>query len=133
MNKPAILLIDDDETSRDVIARYLESEYDVDTTESGISALDMVKKRMYFMILMDINLGEKYNGLEITQFIKEMPDYKGVPVVAVTAYAFERERLKILAEGCDDYISKPFTRKEIIAKLKEVESKFGLTRIVEEE
>ncbi|NUM72627.1 MAG: DNA-binding response regulator, partial [Ignavibacteriaceae bacterium] len=46
---------------------------------------------------------------------------------------FERERLKILAEGCDDYISKPFTRKEIIAKLKEVESKFGLTRIVEEE
>ncbi len=126
MKLPDILLIDDDETSRDVICRYLESEFDVDTTGSGISALEMVKKKQYYLILMDINLGEKYNGLEITRFIKEIPEYKDVPVVAVTAYAFEREKVKILAEGCDDYISKPFVRKDILSKMHEVEKRFGL-------
>lgn len=126
MSKLKVLLVDDDEISRDVISRYLCSEYFVDATESGIKALYMVKAKRYHIILMDINLGEKYNGLQIAQFIKEMPENSSVPVVAITAYAFEQERIKILSEGCDDYISKPFSKKEIISKIKEVESKFGL-------
>ncbi|NUM70211.1 MAG: response regulator [Ignavibacteriaceae bacterium] len=130
MAKPLILIIDDDETSRDVISKYLEKTHEIETTPSGITSLKMIKNKQYSMILLDINLGEQMTGLDILKLIREMPSYLNVPVIAVTAYAFEKEKLQFLAAGCDDYISKPFSKKELLGLISRVAERFGVTDLI---
>ena len=66
---------------------------------------------------MDIHLPKGLSGLEITQILRKNPEYSGVPIIAVTAYAMAREKDEILKNGCNDYIAKPFTKKILIETL----------------
>ncbi|MCK9426843.1 MAG: response regulator, partial [Ignavibacteriaceae bacterium] len=72
------------------------------------------------LILMDISIQGGKNGLELTTELKASKEYQHIPIIAVTAHAFHKDRQNALEAGCDDYLSKPFTKEallEMMAKL----------------
>jgi two-component system cell cycle response regulator DivK len=69
---------------------------------------------------MDIGLGPGMNGLEVISRIKNLPEYKNVPIVAVTAHAMRGDKEKFLKHGCSNYISKPFLKEELLSLVKSI-------------
>ena len=114
-----LLLVENDVPSIDIIKIYLQDRYIVDAALDGLTALQMVEKKKYDAILMDIDLGFGMNGLEVAQKVKKLQGYENVPIIAVTAYAMLGDREKFLSAGCTHYIAKPF-------------DKFALTDLLEE-
>ena len=107
---PNILLVEDDHINRSVTKYFLKEVCELDIVTSGEKALEIVNSKKYDLILMDIALGAGINGLETTKLIREIPEYREVPIIALTAYAMYIEKNKFLVGGCNDYLSKPFTK-----------------------
>jgi len=120
VGQPLILYVEDDDISQKVIGTIVSNLYKIEFAENGESAIELAKKKKYDIILMDINLHGKLNGLETTKEIKKISEYKNTPIIAVTAYAMVGDKEKILLEGCTHYISKPFARSELLSLLKDV-------------
>jgi len=116
--KPKILFVDNDKFSRDFVRLSLKNFYEIDLVDDGETAIQKVSEALYDAILMDIGLGNGMDGVQTTQEIRKIEFYKDVPIIAVTAFAMKGDKEKILSEGLTDYISKPFTRKELIDLLK---------------
>ena len=125
-----ILLVEDNEMNREIATEILEDEgVIVETAEDGDIAVEMVKKSVdrmngentdYDAILMDIQM-PRMNGYEATRLIREMPPHdKHVPIIAVSANAFEEDRRKSLEAGMDEHIAKPID----IPQLKETLAKY---------
>ncbi|MCE1164309.1 MAG: ATP-binding protein [Bacteroidetes bacterium] len=112
--KPKILLVEDNKTNKVLIKRFLQTHFEVDDVSSGIEALKAIPREKYVLVMMDINLGLGMNGLETAREIRKLPVYDRIPIVAVTGYALAGEKEKILANGFTDYISKPFTREQLL-------------------
>ena len=113
-SKPRILLVEDNKTNKVLIKRFLQNHFLIDDVSNGLEAIEAMPKENYVLILMDINLGIGMNGLETAREIRKMKAYKDTPIIAVTGYALTGEKEKILANGFTDYISKPFTREQLL-------------------
>jgi len=104
-----ILVVEDNELNMKLFNDLLEAHnYRVVQTRDGLSALDLARKHMPDLILMDIQLPE-VSGIEVTKWLKEDDDLKGIPVIAVTAFAMKGDEQKIREGGCEAYISKPIS------------------------
>lgn len=102
-----ILVVEDNEDSRSLIAKVLaRAGYGIIETESGEEAVSLARAVHPDLILMDLSL-VGIDGLTATGLLKKDPVTRDVPVVALTAYAMEGDRERILGAGCDGYISKP--------------------------
>jgi two-component system cell cycle response regulator DivK len=77
-------------------------------TRDGMEALDMAREHRPDLILMDIQLPE-VSGLEVTRWLKDDPELKAIPVVAVTAFAMKGDEERIREGGCEAYLSKPIS------------------------
>jgi CheY-like chemotaxis protein len=108
-----VLLVEDVTSNSDVIRILLRDICNVDIVESGEEAIQIVKKKNYSAILMDIDLGIGMSGIETTKQIRKLGHYESTPIIAVTALAMKGHKEQFLAEGCSYYISKPFQSKEI--------------------
>ena len=75
---------------------------------NGFEALDLVRKMRPDLILMDIQLPQ-VSGLEVTRWIKDDPELRAIPVVAVTAFAMKGDEERIREGGCEAYLSKPIS------------------------
>jgi CheY-like chemotaxis protein len=121
--KNKILLVEDDESTVEIIRLILKNICVVSVAENGEKALEMVKKNKYSIILMDIVLGYGMNGIETSKEIRKIKGYDSLPIVAVTAYAMPEDKAKFIDEGLTNYISKPFDlnqfRKFIVEMLRE--------------
>ena len=115
-----ILLVEDDVISVDLFKKILSNRYRVDVARDAIEAFKMIKENSYTVLLIDINLGTGMNGIELTQKIREIPQYKSTPIIAVTAYATTYDRNEFLSKGFSYYISKPFALKDLKEVLKDV-------------
>lgn len=113
-------MVEDDFISKDVTALYLKELCKIDHAPNADAALEMIKNNTYDAILMDINLGMGMNGLELTRVIRKMPDYTSTPIIAVTAYAMKGEKEKFLEGGCSHYLSKPYSKKDIVNLMSKV-------------
>jgi len=113
-----ILVVDDDPNSRKIVELMLLSQgYDLDFAENGREALTRAQTGPD-LILLDV-LMPIMNGHEAVRRLKADPQTADIPVVALTALAFESDRREALAAGCDGYLSKPFTRRELIAAVRQ--------------
>jgi PAS domain S-box-containing protein len=124
INKPKykVLYVEDDAIALQYITIVLKSLYDIETTLTAKSALDLINKNQYDVVMLDINLGRGMDGVQLMQEIKKIELYKGIPFVAVTAYAAESDKAEFFAKGFSHYISKPFSSnelKELLAKIVE--------------
>jgi two-component system, sensor histidine kinase len=108
MDKPLILIVDDDKASRDITKLFLRDLCEIDVAEDGAKAIKMTGEKKYVAILMDIGLGREMSGLEATKRIRKIEGYESIPIVAVTAYAMKGDKEEFLKSGCTHYLSKPF-------------------------
>ncbi len=118
--KHKILYVEDDMVALQFINIILKSTYEVETVFKASAALELTKRVQYHAIMLDINLGSGMDGVELMQKIREIDFYKNIPIVAVTAYAAQSDKTEFLAKGFTHYISKPFTKNELLSLLKDV-------------
>jgi len=112
--KPNILLVEDDKVNADIIRAYLNPFTNIEHVMDGADAIKSAKIKQYDAILMDINL-KGIDGIEAMSRIKELGDhYKKIPMIAITAYAMLGDREKFLSIGFTHYVSKPFTRDQLL-------------------
>lgn len=112
-----ILVVEDNPMNRDVLGRRLERRgFDVRFAEDGPSGIIAAKEMNPDLILMDIGLGEM-DGCEATQKIKAYPSTANIPIIALTASAFETDRANALAAGCDDFDTKPVDLARLLGKM----------------
>lgn len=112
-----VLVVDDEKLIRDVIKEYLVlEEMTVDEAEDGEQAIDLVKKNDYDIIIMDIMM-PKMDGYTACKEIKEIKD---IPFIMLSARGEEYDKLIGFDLGIDDYVTKPFSPKELVARIKAV-------------
>jgi two-component system cell cycle response regulator DivK len=104
-----VLIVEDNELNMKLFQDLLQAHgYHVIGTRSGIETLDLARKHQPNLILMDIQLPE-VSGLEVTKWLKDDPELKKIPVVAVTAFAMKGDEERIREGGCEAYLSKPIS------------------------
>lgn len=110
-----ILIIEDDLSIAELERDYLElSEFQVKICQDGVSGLNEIKENKYDLVILDIML-PKIDGLDILKIINE---HKDIPVLLVSAKKEEIDKIKGLSLGADDYITKPFSPGELVARVK---------------
>ncbi len=117
-----ILIVEDDLTSQDFMKLILKNSYEVDIAENGKRALESCTNNSYNAILLDISLGKGMDGTETLKQIREIERYKSIPIAAVTAHAMTGHMELFLSKGFDHYISKPFSKAELLNLLTEMMS-----------
>ena len=114
-----ILVVEDQEDNRQILRDLLgNAGYEMLEAENGEEALTAVAKQRPDLILMDIQL-PIMDGYEATRRIKADPDTKGIPIIVVTSYALSGDESKARAAGCDAYVTKPYSPRALLAKIKE--------------
>jgi two-component system, cell cycle response regulator DivK len=104
-----VLIVEDNELNMKLFRDLLEAHgYQTSGTSSGVDALDIVRRTRPDLILMDIQLPQ-VSGLEVTRWIKDDPELRSIPVVAVTAFAMKGDEERIREGGCEAYLSKPIS------------------------
>ena len=112
-----ILVVDDEYLIRNVIKEYCQSEgYKVDEASNGEEAIDKVYENEYDLIIMDIMMPDM-DGYEASKEIKEIKD---IPIIMLSARTEEEDKLNGFNIGIDDYVTKPFSPKELMARIKAV-------------
>ncbi len=113
-----ILVVDDEASIRELLAFNLKKNgYSVETAADGREALEKAPKAD--LVLLDIMLPE-IDGLEVCRRLKSSPQTNGIPIIMLTAKAEEIDRVLGLEMGADDYVVKPFSMRELIARVKAV-------------
>jgi two-component system cell cycle response regulator DivK len=104
-----VLIVEDNELNMKLFNDLLEAHgYATVQTRNGLEALDLARTHRPDLILMDIQLPE-VSGLQVTQWLKEDPDLRRIPVIAITAFAMKGDEEKIRQGGCEAYLSKPIS------------------------
>jgi two-component system cell cycle response regulator DivK len=117
MNK-RILVVEDQEDNRQILRDLLGSAgYELTEAENGEEAIAAVANGRPDLILMDIQL-PVMDGYEATRRIRTNPDLKSVPIIAVTSYALTGDEDKAIAAGCNGYVSKPYSPRDLLAKVR---------------
>jgi PAS domain S-box-containing protein len=107
-NGSRILVVDDDALNREVAQMLLEGVgLSVDTAEDGVEAVAMARANVYAVIFMDMQM-PTLDGLDATRQIREIPQCRAIPIVAMTANAFAEDKASCHAAGMDDFLIKPF-------------------------
>jgi len=113
-----ILVVEDQEDNRQILRDLLASAgYELTEAENGEEALAALAKQQPDLILMDIQL-PIMDGYEATRRIRTNPDLKSVPIIAVTSHALAGDEEKALTAGCNGYVSKPYSPRDLLAKVR---------------
>ncbi|MDP2211906.1 MAG: response regulator transcription factor [Candidatus Aquicultor sp.] len=117
MGKNTILVVDDEKEIVEVLAAYLEREdYEVLKAYDGRAALDIARRDEPDLILLDLMLPE-VNGFEVCKLLRVT---SSVPIIMLTARDEETDKILCLEVGADDYITKPFSPREVLARVRAV-------------
>ena len=114
-----ILVVDDQPDNRQIIRDLLAAtDYELTEAEDGEQALAAVAKQRPDLILMDIQL-PIMDGYEATRRIKADPASRSIPIIAATSYALSGEEQKARAAGCDEYVSKPYSPRQLLVRIRQ--------------
>jgi two-component system cell cycle response regulator DivK len=114
-----ILVVEDQEDNRQILRDLLgNAGYAMQEAENGEEALTAVAKQRPDLILMDIQL-PILDGYEATRRLKADPGTRGIPIIVVTSYALSGDETKARASGCDAYVTKPYSPRALLAKIRE--------------
>jgi two-component system, cell cycle response regulator DivK len=114
-----ILVVEDQEDNRRIMRDLLTSAgYEVMEAVTGEDGVSAAETHRPDLILMDIQL-PGLDGYEATRQIKANPDLEHIPIIVVTSYALSGDDVKAFEAGCNAYVSKPFSPRELLAKIRE--------------
>ncbi|MBI3192601.1 MAG: response regulator transcription factor [Pedosphaera parvula] len=116
--KPVILVVDDEPDAVELIEFNLKAAgYGIITAADGMEALKKAKAALPSLIILDLMLPE-VDGLEVCKILRRDPNTSSIPVVMLTAKAAELDRVLGLELGADDYLTKPFSPRELVLRVK---------------
>ena len=125
MNKKHILIVEDEENIAEVLIAYCQKEgYSVTHFASGEGVVDYVRENSIDLLLLDLMLP----GVDGLSICKEIRLFSQLPIIMVTAKTEEIDRLLGLEFGADDYICKPFSPREVVARIRAVFTSFCYQR-----
>jgi len=114
-----ILVIEDTEDNRQIMRDLLTNAgYEYIEAVDGAAGIAGARTHRPDLILMDIQL-PGIDGYEATRRLKADPDLAHIPIIAVTSYALSGDEAKTRAAGCDGYVAKPFSPRQLLAKVRE--------------
>jgi two-component system, cell cycle response regulator DivK len=113
-----ILVVEDQEDNRRIIRDLLTSAgYDMIEAVDGEAGVRLAETERPDLILMDIQL-PLLDGHEATRRIKQDPELRHIPIIVVTSYALSGDDAKAIAAGCDGYVAKPFSPRQLLATIR---------------
>jgi two-component system, cell cycle response regulator DivK len=114
-----ILVVEDQEDNRRILRDLLTNAgYEIIEAENGEQALAVAARERPDLILMDIQL-PLLDGYEVTRRIKADPALRAIPIIAITSYALSGDENRARAAGCDAYVTKPYSPRALLAKIRE--------------
>ncbi len=114
-----ILVVEDQEDNRQILRDLLTNAgYDLVEAENGEEALTAAERQRPDLILMDIQL-PVLDGYEATRRLKAHPELRATPIIVITSYALSGDEDKAFAAGCDAYVTKPYSPRMLLAKIRE--------------
>lgn len=117
-DKPSVLVVEDEPAQREVLSYNLEAEgYDVSKAVNGEEALMMVREEMPDLVLLDWML-PNVSGIEICRQLKSRSETRNIPVIMLSARSEEVDRVRGLENGADDYVVKPYSVAELMARVR---------------
>jgi two-component system phosphate regulon response regulator PhoB len=117
VTKPRLLLVEDDKALAELLIWHFEREgFDVRRTGDGEEALLLADEELPDLIILDWMI-EGVSGLEVCRRLRRKPGTANVPIIMLTARGEESDRIRGLETGADDYVTKPFSPKELIARV----------------
>jgi two-component system cell cycle response regulator DivK len=117
MNK-RILIVEDQQDNRQILRDLLMSAgFDMIEAENGADGVTAAVSERPDLILMDIQL-PIMDGYEATRRIKANPDLSAIPIIVITSYALSGDEAKARAAGCDGYVTKPYSPRELLRKIR---------------
>ncbi|HSM86205.1 MAG TPA: response regulator transcription factor, partial [Candidatus Limnocylindrales bacterium] len=123
MKQTVVVLEDDADIATLVRHHLLQAGFNVEVANSGEKVLPLARKNNPALFLLDIMVPGR-TGLEVCRQIRESPDLAKVPIIFLTAKTGEDDRVKGLELGADDYIGKPFSTRELVARVRAVLRRF---------
>jgi two-component system, OmpR family, alkaline phosphatase synthesis response regulator PhoP len=113
-----ILVVEDEKDIVEVLRYYLEKDnYRVHVAEDGFTALEIAEKVVPNLVILDLML-PRLDGTEVCKRLKADERLRDIPIIMLTAKAEEADKVKGLETGADDYVTKPFSAKELMARVK---------------
>jgi two-component system, OmpR family, phosphate regulon response regulator PhoB len=117
MTKPMLLLVEDDRALADLLTWHFDREgYSVVRTGDGEEALLLAEERTPDVVILDWMI-EGVTGIEVCRRLRRKPSTVGVPIIMLTARGEESDRIRGLETGADDYVTKPFSPRELLARV----------------
>ena len=114
-----ILVVEDQEDNRQILRDLLgKAGFEMIEAGDGEEAVTQANAHKPDLILMDIQL-PIMDGYEATRRIKAMPEFKNIPIIVVTSYALSGDEGKARDAGCDAYVTKPYSPRQLLAKIRE--------------
>ncbi|MEO0358040.1 MAG: phosphate regulon transcriptional regulator PhoB [Pseudomonadota bacterium] len=118
MTQPTVLIVDDEPAQREVLAYNLEAEgYAVLRAENGEEALLLVKEESPDVIVLDWMMPQ-VSGIEVCRQLKTKPATRQIPIIMLSARAEEVDKIRGLETGADDYMTKPYSIRELMARVR---------------
>ncbi|MGQ0559788.1 MAG: phosphate regulon transcriptional regulator PhoB [Sphingosinicella sp.] len=116
MNRPRLLLVEDDRALAELLTwHFSRQEYEVVHTADGEEALSLARESPPDLVILDWMI-EGVSGIEVCRRLRRFPETSRLPVIMLTARGEEADRIRGLETGADDYVTKPFSPRELIAR-----------------
>ncbi|MDD4604227.1 MAG: ATP-binding protein [Bacteroidales bacterium] len=115
-----ILIVEDNDDNAEIIKLYLKGKFFTERATDANTAIQMASEKQFSGILMDINLGPGMDGMKATSTIRQLPNYKQTPIIAITGYTMTGDREKLLDGGCSHYLGKPFSQQDLLGLMTEI-------------
>lgn len=122
---PAILAVEDNPETQLLLQHLLQADFQVVVTDGVQGALEAAQHEDFDILLLDINLSEKQTGIELLRLLREGNTGPHIPAIALTAYAMPGDRESFIEAGFDAYVSKPFTRNDLMSAIESTLSATG--------
>lgn len=117
-DKPHVLLVEDEPAQREVLAYNLEAEgYLVSRAENGEEAMLLVKEMLPDLVILDWMM-PLMSGIEVCRVLKTTEETRDIPIIMLSARSEEVDRVRGLDTGADDYVSKPYSLRELMARVR---------------
>ena len=117
-DQPRILAVEDNPETQLLLRHLLRDLYDIVIANGVDEALTKADDRTFQLLLLDINLSEQKTGLDLLDMLREKDNTRNAASIALTAYAMPGDRENFLEAGFDSYLSKPFTRDDLLEVIK---------------
>ena len=115
--KRKLLVVEDDEDSQKFLTLFLKRSFEIQMSNSEESFYEKLENHEFDLILMDVSLRGEKDGLQLTKEIKKIDKYKDIPVIALTAHAYQRDRAEAYKAGVNYFLTKPVKNELLLETL----------------